>query len=142
LILLGTDSLTKFLNRAAATPFEWGRFDCLLWLADWIMSQRNVDPASDLRGTYSTMLGAAKIVRDRGGMVRLIDGRVERHGIKRSPVIKRGDVAVVSVGGDGGEHFGNLAGGIIMQGCVAMICEIGVLTPKLSDVPVIASWRV
>lgn len=142
MILLGADSLSQFLNRAADEPFKWGHFDCLLWLADFIAWQREIDLAADLRGTYSTMLGAARIVRAAGGMVGLVDGRVRAAGLKRAAVAARGDIAIVKIGGDGGEHFGNLAGAILLGGTAALICQAGLVLPRLTDVPVVAAWRV
>lgn len=142
MLLLGSDPLTRFINRAADTPFMWGRFDCLLWLADLIAERRSADPATDLRGSYTTMLGAAKLVRDSGGMVALVESRLNPLGIKRAAIPARGDIAVVRVAGVGGEHFGYLAGGIMLTGSVALLCQDGVLFPRLSDVPPIATWRV
>jgi hypothetical protein len=141
-ILLGSDALSRFLNRAAETPFQWGDFDCLLWLADWIRVNRNVDPAGDLRGRYFNMLGAARIVADAGGMVALVGQRVLAAGLPRVNVGARGDIAIVQVGGDGGESFNNLAGGILLSGSVALISQEGLFVPRLTDVPVVAAWRV
>ena len=142
MILLGADPLSLFLNRAAATPFAWGRFDCLLWLADWIIEQCGSDPAGNLRGSYSTMLQAAGIVRDEGGMQKLVDVRMNWIGARRASPGARGDIAIVSVAGDGGEHFGNHAGAILLGGSAALLCQAGLITPRLADVPIIAAWRV
>lgn len=40
------------LHRWAVRPHEWGGFDCMLMLADWVAELRGFDPAADLRGTY------------------------------------------------------------------------------------------
>jgi len=40
------------LHRWAVRPHEWGVFDCMLMLADWVAEVRGFDPAADLRGTY------------------------------------------------------------------------------------------
>ena len=147
MILLGADPLSQFLNRAAAIPFAWGRHDCLLWLADWIAERRGLDPASELRGKYSTMLQAARIVREAGGVARLVDISTRALGLSRAMpgapnAWKRGDIAVVAVGGEGGQHFGNAAGAILLGGSAALICEAGLVMPRLADVDVIAAWRV
>jgi hypothetical protein len=142
MILLGDDPLSRFLNRAANTPFEWGSFDCLLWLADWIYIRHATDPAHSFRGKYSTMLGAAKIVRDAGGMRKLVGAQVRQAGLRRASVGERGDIAIVSVAGDGGEHFGNQAGAVMLSGSAALICQTGLVVPRIADVPVIAAWRV
>lgn len=142
MILLGADPLSQFLNRAAARPFVWGEFDCLLWLADWIVARRDVDPASNLRGSYSTMLGAARVVKDAGGMTTLVARTLKPFSIPRAAVAARGDIAVVQVGGDGGEHFGNQAGVILLGGTAALICQSGLICPRVTEVPPLAIWRV
>jgi hypothetical protein len=142
MILLGADALTRFLNRAAATPFAWGEHDCLLWLADWIRERRGIDPALGIRGGYTTMLQAARIVREAGGMQSLVDITIREAGLSRTPAGARGDIAVVQIAGDGGEHFGNQAGAILLSGSAAMICQAGLVMPRRADVPVVAAWRV
>jgi hypothetical protein len=142
MILLGSDRLTRFLNHAAATPFQWGQHDCLLWLADWLAERRGLDPASELRGKYSTILQAARIVREAGGMERLVDISTRAMGISRATPGARGDIAVIRVGGEGGEHFGNAAGAILLGGSAALICQAGLVMPRLADVDLIAAWRV
>lgn len=142
MILLGSDALSRFLNRKAAIPFAWGQNDCLLWLADWIAERHDIDTAEGLRGNYSTMLQAARIVRSAGGMVELVERRVGAASIPRAACGARGDIAVVSVGGEGGEHFGNLAGAILLGGSVAMLSQAGLVMPRRSDVSIVAAWSV
>lgn len=142
MLLLGSDILTRFLNRAAGTPFEWGRFDCLLWLADLIVEQRGIDPAAELRGTYATLLSAAKIVKQAGGMMALVDARVRGFNIAKTKTPQRGDIVVVPVAGLGVQPFDGLAGGILLGGTVALLCQDGVLFNKLEESPPVAAWRV
>ena len=143
MILLGADQLSRFLNRAAETPFVWGSHDCLLWLADWVALRYVVDPGSTWRGRYSTMREAARIVRDAGGMVSLLDGAATLAGLPRVKCGARGDVAVVavdqSVATDGGEHFGDQAGAILLDGSAALISQGGLV---VAPMPVVAAWRV
>lgn len=42
------------INRWAVTPWEWGRMDCMLSLADWCVAQGWPDPADDVRLTYGS----------------------------------------------------------------------------------------
>ena len=142
MILLGSDALSRFLNRTAGIPFAWGRNDCLLWLADWIAERHGIDTAADLRGSYSTMLGAARIVRAGRGMVRLVGERVSALGLASVKSGARGDIAVVSVGGAGGEHFGNQAGAILLGGSAALLSQAGLVMPRRSDVSIVAAWSV
>ena len=140
--LIGSDPLSRFLNEAAARPFAWGSFDCLLWLADWVRANRGVDPAGDLRGRYCTMLQAARVVQDARGMVSLVERQVTAAGLSRVNCGARGDIAVVSVGGVGGEHFGNEAGAILLGGTAALMCQEGLCMPRLAETPVLAAWKV
>jgi hypothetical protein len=142
MILLGADPLSRFLNRAAETPFQWGEHDCLLWLADWIDERRGIDPASELRGKYSTILQAARIVREAGGMERLVDISTRAAGLSRATSGARGDIAIVQVEGDGGAHFGNQAGAILLGGSAVLLCQGGLVMPRLDIAPVIAAWSV
>lgn len=51
-----------------------------------------VDHAADLRGTYSTALGAARILKDKGGIEAIVDAA----GYPREPVsfAQRGDLVL------------------------------------------------
>lgn len=140
--LIGADPLSRFLNAAAARPFAWGEFDCLLWLADWIEAQRGIDLGVNFRGRYSTMLQAARIVRDADGMVSLVDLLTRGSGVRRANVGASGDIAVVSVGGVGGEHFGSQAGAILLAGTAVLMCQEGLCMPRLAETPVLAAWKV
>lgn len=142
MLLLGSDPLTRFLNEAAARPFAWGEWDCLLWLAEWVKVNRGIDPAAGLRGEYGSMLTAAKVVKRAGGMSALVEKQVRPFGIKRVEASQRGDIAVIPVAGPGTEHFGSLAGSIILEGSAALFCQDGLLFNRLTDAPPVAVWRV
>jgi len=142
MILLGADPLSRFLNRAATIPFAWGRHDCLLWLADWIIERRGIDPAIGIRGGYSSILQAARIVRDAGGMQSLVDITTRSAGLSRTTSVARGDIAVVQIAADGGEHFGDQAGAILLSGSAAMLCQAGLVMPRFADIEIVAAWRV
>lgn len=59
-------------------PFIWGTNDCALFPADCVLAATGVDLAAGMR-TYTTELGAARIVRKRGGMEGLARGLREKH---------------------------------------------------------------
>jgi hypothetical protein len=46
-------ALQEHVQAYAAAPFEWGRFDCCVWAADWVRSQKGQDPMYGLRGLQS-----------------------------------------------------------------------------------------
>lgn len=57
-----------FWNRAMSEPFEWGKNDCALWVSRYIEELTGFDPASNYRGSYTTKLGAFRILRKSGGL--------------------------------------------------------------------------
>jgi hypothetical protein len=63
--------LARFINDAAARGFEYGRSDCLLWLADWARLNGWRDPAYRWRGTYSTERECLRLVADEGGLFKI-----------------------------------------------------------------------
>lgn len=62
--------LEALLRQRWAQPFEWGVNDCWLFVADCILAQTGVDPATPLRGAYSSAMGAGRIVHGIGGLPR------------------------------------------------------------------------
>lgn len=69
--------------------------DCTTFVASWVQQVSGVDPAADLRGTYSTAEDANAIVATAGGIVALIGGRVEPLGWCRSKSPADGDIGIV-----------------------------------------------
>jgi hypothetical protein len=61
--------LDAFLKEIAGRPFVYGEWDCQLWLAEWVRRQTGCDPGAAWRGGYTTAWGAARIVKERGGLV-------------------------------------------------------------------------
>lgn len=88
-------NLADFLAEASRTRFAWGRHDCCLWLADWLVAQGRPDPAAHLRGRYSTRLGAARALNREGGLQALIAAAAQRAGLPPTEAPETGDVAVV-----------------------------------------------
>lgn len=60
--------LSVLVAQAHYTPFAWGQRDCCLWAADAAQALTGVDPAADLRGTYSTDAGALAALQRVGGL--------------------------------------------------------------------------
>jgi hypothetical protein len=53
---------------ARARPFAWGSHDCCLWAADAVQAVTGRDPAAQWRGTYSSEIGAFRVVLALGGL--------------------------------------------------------------------------
>jgi hypothetical protein len=78
-----------------AQPFQWGVSDCCLAPSDWMLAKRGVDPAAPLRGQYSTMRGALRHIRRRGGFEAMVCKLMEEAGFSETTDPKPGDVGVV-----------------------------------------------
>jgi hypothetical protein len=61
--------LDAFLHEIVGRPFVYGEWDCQLWLAEWVRRTTGHDPGAAWRGGYTTAWGAARIVKERGGLV-------------------------------------------------------------------------
>lgn len=55
--------LGAHIKAAARRPFSWGEFDCCTFACDGIMAMTGVDPMADLRGRYTTAIGAARALK-------------------------------------------------------------------------------
>lgn len=88
-------SLDDFIAEHMRRPWEPGRTDCLLAIADWAVSRGYPDPAVDLRGTYDSEAGFEAIIAAAGGVVPLVQRCADFLGVKRVQTAKPGDAAVI-----------------------------------------------
>jgi len=54
------------IRAAAGRHFEWGAFDCCLWVCDVVEAMTGVDMAADLREGYKDRNGAVRLIRKAG----------------------------------------------------------------------------
>ena len=94
--------LNGFLDRAFQTPFAWGKFDCILFLADWSGEIGAGDPAAAHRGRYSGEIGARRIIRRAGTLESLVGLNFEPLGWTRTEVSRSGAVARVQAVNEAG----------------------------------------
>lgn len=89
-----SESLGGYIQRTIEARWEWGVCDCTMWVADWVVSQTGIDPASALRGTYASEAEAEALVA--GGLAAIVDdqGTLDRTGTPAP-----GDVGVIRVAG-------------------------------------------
>jgi hypothetical protein len=90
--------LPTFLREMAETPFAWGRCDCMLMLADWVLLCRGVDPAADARGRYSTFRQMLRLVRREGGVEAFATARFDRC-LSRANEPQSGDIGLIRAPG-------------------------------------------
>jgi hypothetical protein len=107
--------LASIMDASIAKPLVWGAHDCVTFAADEVLAITGEDLIADLRGRWSTALGAGRVLQRLGGFVQAI---TERLG-PASPAIyaRRGDLVLfpdeLVVGGRRGclsVCFGTLCG--------------------------------
>jgi hypothetical protein len=129
--------LTTFIEERRLMPFAWGRNDCCLFAADWVQICTGCDPAHELRGKYSTALGAARILRELGGVRGVIQRMGEPLGLQRIKSVQdqRGDLVVADTGN--GESIG-----ICIGAHAAFVGEKGLLFAPFDFKKAAHCWRV
>lgn len=93
--------IEDFISRYIDEPFAWGQSDCALFLADWWKENHGIDPASHLRGTYSTEAGKSDIVSGRGSLVFLVEDICKSIGaidVLCHSDVKSGDFGIIAPG--------------------------------------------
>lgn len=60
--------LADCLAERMGRPFEWGTNDCVMFAADCVAATTGIDPAAEVRGSYRSASGAARVLKARGGL--------------------------------------------------------------------------
>ena len=88
--------LSTLLHYWAGTPFEWGRSDCALALADWYRVLHGRDPAAHLRGQYFDALSCQRLCGWMTDPVRVVEECLATvGGLPRVAEPRTGDVGVI-----------------------------------------------
>lgn len=89
--------LADFIKGAEKRPFSWGEWDCCLLAADWVLAVTGVDTAAELRGKYKSASGAARIIKQRGGILEMVRALTDAQGMPEinTRMAQRGDVCLV-----------------------------------------------
>jgi hypothetical protein len=135
-------TLPTFLTTLAGRPFRWGRTDCCLVLADWLLaSGRNRDVAEHLRGTYHDEVGCGAVLSAGGGVLRIGRRLADEACLERIDPRDAGPgaIAVVRHGRDGeaARHYGAIR---TPSGRWAIKATDGLL--MIRNPRVAAAWRV
>ena len=106
--------LFDYFKTRETMPFTYGKNDCMLFAADWILTATGCDLATFFRGKYSTKRGAATLLKKYadGG---LIETAIKAMASVQAPSIlptltQRGDFVLVETTIEGNEQ--GLMGGI------------------------------
>ena len=134
--------LATFLRDLAGRPFEYGRTDCGIVIADWLLATgRNRDAAEEVRGAYHDEESCAAFLKGQGGLARLVGRLLSDVGLERvsKAEAKPGDVGVVRfVASDGVDrHFGAI---MAPSGRWAVKCNDGLVLLRAPKV--VAVWGV
>jgi len=119
--------LAAFINQRNCEPFKWGKNDCCLLVADWVLFATGNDVAADFRGKYRTERGAFKQLFKRG-----LNDVQSVFKERLNPAIalsyaRRGDIALV-------EFKGEYVGGIVTVNAVVCVGENGLVTLPMDTV--------
>lgn len=123
--------------------FRWGGVggdDCMTFPASWARESIGVDPAEELRGTYTTKDEAHAIIGEYGGELAFIHEHLQRIGAYRVAEAQTGDIGLVlMMAGETPEEATMTKVGAIRFGPLwASIAPGGVRATKAD---MIAAWR-
>lgn len=123
--------LAAFIEERRAMPFAWGSNDCCLFASDWIRRACGVDFAEDLRGRYSSAIGARRVLSRFGGVLEIAKSLA---GLEQVPsaTVRRGDVVAFEM--QGGHALGICCGDI-----AALVGKQGLVFPRIENAS--AAWR-
>lgn len=126
------ERLNQIIIDSRDKSFMWGSHDCCLFAANVILELIGKDFANDLRSTYSTVLEAARILKERNGVRGIATSAL---GNEISPSLaQRGDIVLIHT-----EEHGDTLTVCIGEYCIAPGAD------KLQYIPMndaITAWRV
>jgi hypothetical protein len=128
-------ALADYLRRQAALPFAFGKSDCCLYLAGWVMERCGVDPMAYCRGGYADERGAGELLSGYGGLPRAVGRALRRSGLPMTRDPRPSDIAVV-------ELRGIAACAIRTERRWALRMDDGMALLPLDRVRVIAAWKI
>lgn len=70
------EALNALVQSRQNAPFVWGTHDCCLFACDAVQAITGVDLAENIRGHYSSKVGAARMIKRMGGTVETLAERV------------------------------------------------------------------
>lgn len=123
------NDLMKVIKDYQDTPFEWGKSDCCMFVADCVNAQMGVDPAENHRGKYSTEIGAKRALAKYGSIEDVLDKLFTRIDYN---LAKRGDVVMY-------ESELGATMGVVWNGGAFTPSEIGLVHQEVEPMIV---WRV
>lgn len=119
--------LAAFVTQRNCEPFKWGKNDCCLLIADWVLFATGNDVAADFRGAYRSKTGAFKQLFKRGlnDVQSVFKDRLN----PEVPIAyaRRGDIALV-------EFNNEYVGGIVTVNAVVCVGDKGLVSLPMDAV--------
>jgi hypothetical protein len=78
----------QWIDEHGGNRFEWGKWDCSLAVAHWLKTANGCTAYDDISGTYSTPLGAYRLINSMGGLDAICDKYIAR---KQTTFAQTGD---------------------------------------------------
>ncbi len=125
------DALNEYIERKRRAPFAWGSNDCCLFAADWVQICTGVDYAQAWRGSYSSGLGAVRLLDEAGGVEAMVDAL----GLQRvAPQLAgRGDIVAQEAGR-------GMTLGICIGVTTAFVAKTGLVFGPIENIE--TAWRI
>jgi len=86
--------LALYLQGREKSPFAWGANDCCTFAADAVIAMTGKDAMRALRGRYTSERGAARLIKQAGGLEPLVS-RYLGEPLARIAMAGRGDVVLM-----------------------------------------------
>ncbi|BAL76011.1 DUF6950 family protein [Bradyrhizobium cosmicum] len=134
--------LADYLDEVAGRDCGYGRLDCAILMADWLVRCGWPDPMADRRGTYGTERAYRAAIRSEGGIVASCRRRFAMLGLAETTTPRAGDVTLVLTpfGMRAGRPLCRPTGGISDGEFVSVLAwPRGVVAAPL---PIVVAWSV
>jgi hypothetical protein len=120
--------LRQYLSEAARQGFAWGKRDCMLFAADWVLLRTGADPAAAWRGRYHDETTARALLDAAGGPVPAMEAGLASCAYVRRAQPAPGDVVLARVPG----HPDPIAGLCVTAGRTALLSARGLVVWPLA----------
>ena len=87
-------TLDEYVAATVEQPWQWGKQDCTIWVADWCSARWGIDPAARYRGRYSDEQGMAALIS--GGLLATVAPEIA---LPHKDAPDEGDIGVIEVAG-------------------------------------------
>lgn len=92
-----SDIIAKHLRMWAGSDFVWGKSDCCIVLADYVLDVTGRDGAAHLRGRYSSREEAEVVGGLAEGHMAAVGDCAARAGLSMTDEPRRGDIGVLAI---------------------------------------------